>query len=761
MFSIKCYNYIIRGGSNFSARAYASNFDEENIIKAVDYCHMYGVKVYVTVNTLIKEKEIKGILVYINFLYKIGVDALIVQDLGLVFLLKNYFPDFEIHASTQMTIHNGEGAKFFNNTGFKRIVLSRELSLREIEYISKDLNIETEIFVHGALCICYSGQCLMSSLIGGRSGNRGRCAQPCRLPYTLVNKYKEEFKGYILSPKDICILENIKDIVATGTVSLKIEGRMKRPEYVAGVVSIYRKALENKIIENKDLKILMQLFNREGFSKAYLYKNAGKDMMAYKFPKNTGIEIGKVNKDLMIVLKENLSVKDGLSNRKSGFTVSNIIKNGNQVKDATIGEKVIIKPVNYKPGEILYKTSDSRLLDDLQNIYINPYDKKINIDLFVKFKKGKNLELETYYDNKKFIKIGKIVEKAINKPLDKNKLIENLSKSGDTSFKFNKIHFVEFNHGFLPISHINQIRRELIDDIKEHIIKKYKRKSNFKELRIQSNNNKNFNLDEIINNSFICVCNKEQLRAAEDTKIKNIVVDMFFKNSDIDESILKGRNLYLKIPNIIKEEFSQVEDFIYSNINNIEGIVTANVGIINKFSDKVKIISDYKINTFNSYALEFWQKTLKNQCVSVELNKKELEQISSNSNISFQYFVYGKIEMMVSEYCPIGSILGGKSGKSNCNNKCINEEFYIKDRIGEEFLINTDKFCRCHIYNSVPVNLISDMKYMKNININSFRLDFIDENYDDVIKILKCFKKANWNGDFKNYTRGHYKRGVE
>ncbi len=264
---------VYMGGSKFSARAYANNFDDEQLKEAINYCHLYGVKVYITVNTLIKEEEIKEAIKYIGFLYSIGVDALIIQDTGIAKLIKENLPNFEIHASTQMTIHNGEGAIFLKELGFKRIVLSRELSLKEIEYISKDLDIETEIFVHGALCICYSGQCLMSSILGGRSGNRGRCAQPCRLPYTLINeKDDKETKGYILSPKDICNIENMGDLIKAGATSFKIEGRMKRPEYVAGVIRSYRKAIDAAINkenfeEEQNKKELMQLFNREGFQR--------------------------------------------------------------------------------------------------------------------------------------------------------------------------------------------------------------------------------------------------------------------------------------------------------------------------------------------------------------------------------------------------------------------------------------------------------------------------------------------------------------
>lgn len=245
-------NAVYLGGSKFSARAYASNFDNETMIKAVDYAHSYGVKVHITVNTLLKQSELQEALKYVGYLYEIGVDALIIQDTGLISLIKSVYPEFELHASTQITVHNGEGALYFREKGLHRIVLSRELSLDEIKYISKDLGIETEMFVHGALCVCYSGQCLMSSMIGGRSGNRGRCAQPCRMQYNLKGETLGERKAYLLSPKDTSFIEDIEDIIKSGTSSLKVEGRMKKPEYVAGVIRNYRKAID-KVEKHKSL----------------------------------------------------------------------------------------------------------------------------------------------------------------------------------------------------------------------------------------------------------------------------------------------------------------------------------------------------------------------------------------------------------------------------------------------------------------------------------------------------------------------------
>ena len=299
---------VYLGGNKFSARAYASNFDNDNMLKAVDYAHSYDVKIYVTLNTILKENEIEEAVRYVGYLYEIGVDALIIQDLGLLKRIKEDFPLMEVHASTQMTIHNGEAAVYFKDKGFHRIVLSREMTLEEIKYISKDLGIETEMFVHGAICVAYSGQCLMSSMIGGRSGNRGRCAQPCRMEYTLRGEKSGETKGHLLSPKDMCTIEDVEDIVETGVYSLKIEGRMKRAEYVAGVVDNYKKAV-NKVLYNKKYdeqagkRQLLQLFNRSGFTNAYLKKNTGKDMMSFNSPKNSGISLGVVDKSGDIVIR--------------------------------------------------------------------------------------------------------------------------------------------------------------------------------------------------------------------------------------------------------------------------------------------------------------------------------------------------------------------------------------------------------------------------------------------------------------------------
>lgn len=752
---------VYLGGSRFSARANASNFDDENMIYAVNYCHGYGVKIYITINTLIKDSEIKEALSYVKFLYEIGVDALIIQDLGLVYLIKQNFPDFELHASTQMSIHNGQGAKYFKSLGFTRIVLARELGLKEVEHISKDLNIETEIFVHGALCICYSGQCIMSSLIGARSGNRGRCAQTCRMPYNLLDEQgKRDFKGYVLSPKDISTLEDIPEIIKSNTASLKIEGRMKRPEYVAGVVSIYRKAIdnayENKEFDYKDeTKKLMQLFNREGFSRAYMYGNVGKDMMAYSFPKNTGLALGEANKDFSIRLMEDIKIKDGVRVGEGGFTVSKIIKDSGEVAYAKAGDTVKLMPTFYAAKDKLYKTSDAELLENLAESYANIYERKINIRLSCQFKVGEPFELSCDYHGKIFNVKGEIVQKAINRPVEIKKVKENLLKTGNTPFNIENIDFCDFQDGFLPVSAINNTRRELINKILNSIYETSKRVKE-KSLDFNRVEKLGFSMEKLL----VSVYNMEQLEACKELNVQAIMINFFNKKCDIKIENVNGMRIYLMIPNIIKGEFDFICNFIEKNLSKIEGIVTANAGIISMFEEKTKVIGDYKLNVFNKYSLDFFSKSLNGTYLSVELNRKEIGEVVKNAPLPCGMVIYGKIEAMVSEYCPVGSIFGGKTAKTACKDECIKGEYKLKDRMGEEFLVRTDKYCRSHIYNSLPLNLIESIKDINGIGNIALRIDFVDENMEEVKKILTSYKTGEAVTD-KKFTRGHYKRGVE
>lgn len=754
---------VYLGGSKFSARAYASNFDNENMKIAVDYCHSYNVSIYVTMNTLLKESELSEAIKYVGYLYEIGVDALIIQDLGLLKLVKERYPDFEVHASTQMTVHNGEGALYFKDKGFHRIVLSRELSLDEIKYISKDLNVETEIFVHGALCVAYSGKCLMSSMIGGRSGNRGRCAQPCRKEYILESTENGNKKGYLLSPKDMCTIDNMKEIINSGTYSLKVEGRMKRPEYVAGVVENYRKAIDKELKKaNFDIqsgkKVLLQLFNREGFSNAYMKKNVGRDMMSYSFPKNTGVEIGKVEGDGSVLLKQDIGIGDGIRYKDKGFTISKILLNNNEVKNAKIGDRVKISPVEYKKGDILFRTSSKELFDSLEG-GIRPYIKKLPLVGEIEFKIDKPIKLRTTFNGEVFEVEGDVVELAQRKALEMIRIEENLMKSGDYPYRFSKIIFNEFEDGFIRISSLNNLRRELFDKIIKRTTAKYRRR------REKVDSSCDIILKEPSNIDILFTCTtKEQLNTLVNNNIKNIGIDIFNKSrlginiKDLENN--KDLNLYLLLPEIIKTEFDGIVSVIEKCKPYIKGLITSNAGIIKKYKDELMLIGDYKLNIYNSQSLEFYRQDLNNVTLSMEINRKEIKEANKKKFKGVSYVIYGKPEVMVSEYCPIGSTFGNKNTVRECNESCLRDEFTLVDEVNARFRVMTDKFCRSHILNSVPLNLIEEIDDMKSLGIDSFRVDFKDENEVDILRVLDMINgKCKIEG--KYYTKGHYRRGVE
>ena len=760
---------VYLGGNKFSARAYASNFDNENMQKAIDYAHSYGVKIYVTINTILKENEIEEAVRYVGYLYEIGADALIIQDLGLFKRIKEDYPDFELHASTQMTIHNGEAAIYFKEKGFHRVVLSREMTIDEIKYISTDLMIETEMFVHGAICVSYSGQCLMSSIIGGRSGNRGRCAQPCRMEYILKGEKSGEQKGHLLSPKDMCTIDDIKDIVESGTHSLKIEGRMKRPEYVAGVVDNYRKAVD-KVLFKKKYNVqegkgqLLQLFNRSGFTNAYLKGNTGRDMMSFNSPKNAGVPLGVVEKSGEIKLKESLSLGDGVRYRDKGFSVSKILLNGKEVSNAKRGDIVKLFPIDYKKGDELFKSLNKQLFDELED-YIKPYNKKISLNARVKFAVNSPIELNITHNNKEYRFSGEIVQKAEKRPLDKERIEEALKKSGDIPFKLDFIEFTEFEDGFLRIADLNNLRRDALEGITKSICKKYRRKRPKKEDKNLSDSiNNDINISEI----YSCIT-KDQLNALLDCKVKHIAFDIFSRElgalriSDLIDTFDRVNgdiNLYIKTSSIIKGEFDKVCKFIDKAKPYIKGIITSNIGLINIYKDSLIIIGDYKLNIMNSQSLEFYQREISIPTLSMELNRTEIKEITRKNKGNNAYVIYGKPELMISEYCPIGSTFGGRKTNVECNAICTRDKFTLIDRVNEKNRVMTDLFCRSYILNPVPLNLFDEISMLKEMGIKTFRFDFRDENYEEVKKVINMYKN-NESYDKSNYTKGLFRRGIE
>lgn len=757
---------VYLGGSKFSARAGATNFDNDSMIKAVDYAHSYGVEVYVAINTILKENEIEEAVRYAGFLYEIGIDAIIIQDLGLCKRVKEDFPGLELHASTQMTIHNGEGAMFFKDRGFTRIVLSRELSLEEIKYISKDLGIETEIFVHGALCISYSGQCLMSSMIGGRSGNRGKCAQPCRTEFTLKGKTSGERSAHLLSTKETCTIEDMEGIIASGASSLKIEGRMKRAEYVAGVVDNYRKAVD-KVLYNKKFDVtqgkreMLQLFNRGGFSNAFLVKDKGIDMMSYNSQRNTGVPLGRVESNGEIVLKDELSLGDGIGFGEDGCSVSKIVVNGEEVESANRGDRAKLFPIRYKKGDELFKSLNKKLFEALED-YKKPYFRKVNVNVEVTFKIGKPLGLLIKHNGKEYEFFGEVVQSAEKRPLDKERIVESLQKIGETQFKFNKVTFAEYEEGFVRIGDLNALRRDAFEGLRKEICKSFRRKRPDKVMSKEVNYS-----TENVEVLYQCIT-KSQLRALVECGCTDIAVDLFSRDKEAlrakDVKALfeenKNINIYLKTPTILKSEFDQVVSVIEKIKGCIKGIVTVNVGIINRYKDELYLVGDYKLNIINSQALKFYQDVIDMPTLSLELNRKEIKAMTKVSKGNIQTVIYGKTELMITEYCPIGSTFGEKTSCKECNIACSRDEFTLTDRMDAKYRVMTDLYCRSYILDEMPINTIAEIDDLKSFGVNSFRVEFRDETYDEVKKVIGMVNgEVEINKEL--YTTGLYRRGIE
>lgn len=504
---LKCLKSAVQNGANsvyfgadlFSARAFASNFNLEDLEKAIIYAKTRGVKTNLTLNTLIKDNEFDNALDLAQKAYEFGIDAIIVQDLGLAKQLIKRFPDLDIHASTQMSIHNLQGVLEMQKLGFKRVVLSRELSIRDIEYICNNSDIEIEVFIHGALCISYSGQCLFSSMIGGRSGNRGKCAQACRLPYELLENDKKIDNGHLLSPRDLCGLDYIPDLIKAGVTCLKIEGRMKNPEYVATVTRIYRKYIDLAesekpyIIDEDDRKVLLQVFNRGMSSAGHLAVEPNKSLVFKDKPNNMGLFLGKVQKYnknkgyITVKLQEPIEIGDTISLEKEDgtYNVSELMFNDKNIKETSIGQTVTIGRMkgNINLGDKIFKIS-SKKLNTLAQESIKSENRKIGLNCKVSIKKGLPIELKVtsannldIYSNLNVICKSEIIpEEAKNRPLDKERVLSQLNKTNNSIYEFNNID-IDLDDGlFLPkISALNELRRNALEKAYNFAVNRLKR----------------------------------------------------------------------------------------------------------------------------------------------------------------------------------------------------------------------------------------------------------------------------------------------
>ena len=715
---------VYLGGTNFGARAYANNFDRDELTEAINYAHLYGVKIYVTVNTLIFEDEIPSFKEYIKFLVLSGADALILQDMGMADWIINSF-NIPVHSSTQMHNYSVSNILYLKENGFERTVAARETELETISKMSEIM--DTEIFAHGALCISYSGQCLFSAIEHNRSGNRGKCAQACRMKYSLYadNELLAKHK-YLLSPKDLALLEDTQEIIKAGAASIKLEGRMKPAEYVGFVTKTYRKIIDDFYSYNKSnvsgnqKDVLMRLFNR-GFTKGYAFGLDNKSLMSTQRPNHAGVYLGDttdVNKNFISVkLQGPLNQGDGVKFDESdkGFVCNKIYLNGKLTSKGDAGQTIQLEnKIGLKSNDRLLLTKDINLVKSLEH-YI---EKKIPVSVTGEFHIGEKSRITISDDSGNIVSCeGAYVEKGKTAPLSKGDILNNITKLGDTIYTAVKAEIAKDENIFMRISDINQLRRDAVSllDGKRMQTTKYS----------HLNFNNTFKAPEQ-SSPYICctISNEEQLKAA--VEYNNIKI--YSRDFDLYEKYKSTADVYYFMPGINEN----TDD--YQN----EKLVIRDTGGI-KYAENNVVVCDYMLNAANSLSLShLHSKKAESVCLSVELGNESIKSICNSYKQCFSNYpnaevlVYGRLQLMALNHCIF-------EGAIKCGD-CKKSKLIIKDIRGDSFPVVTDSNCRNFIYSKQPANKTADIPYLQSVGINGFRLDFFDETSDEIEKILKSIK---------------------
>lgn len=778
---------IYLGASDFSARAGATNFNFDELKQAVEYAHVRDVKVHLALNTLIKNDELDSALSLASFAYEIGVDAIIVQDLGLAKILIKSFPKLPIHASTQMTIHNLEGVVQAEHLGFSRVILSRELSLEEINYISRNSNIEIECFVHGALCISYSGQCLFSSMVGGRSSNRGKCAQACRLPYELLEDNETVIdKGYLLSPRDLCGLDNLGFLINAGVTSLKIEGRLKSPEYVATVTRIYRKYIDLYLkngkftVDEKDHIDLLQVFNRGGFSSGHFSDVPNMDLIFKDKPNNMGIYVGNVaNFDsskghIKLNLADSIEIGDTITFEKENtrYTVSELMIGNSNIRKASTGQIVTIGRMkgNIHLSDKIYKLSSKSLSDFALKTYQNIEAKKILLSCKITVKKSSPVIVKvkaidpssSYQDIIINITSDIYPVDSINQPITKEKIIEQFKKTGNTPFEFYKFDIDLDENLYIPkISSLNALRRNVLEELEASVIKRsirvpteLKLKNVQKESSILKPKTKKISLLlNILNLDF-------DYNDLKDVERVYIPVKYFStpKYKDVLTTITSKFNTYIYMPTITKTNYKNVfMNSISSAVSKhqIKGFVISNLAgftLLKEFKKDHDFIGNYTLNVFNDYtASELNNLGLSTITLSPELSKLDIENICNG--ICSELIVYGNTPLMNIKYCLLGT---SNQCYPECSNRCnSSHKYYLKDRMGFSMRVLPDNVQTITtIYNAKTTSLSCS-----DLNIDYARIDILDEDISTINNIIEIVKSGR-RLEGTDYTNGNINRQI-
>lgn len=724
---------VYLGGSMFGARAYANNFNEEELLEAIRFGHIHGRKIILAVNTLLKEYELGQLYDYLHPYYEAGLDAVIVQDMGVMEFIKTHFPNLPIHTSTQMTITNVEGARLLKEQGVERVVTAREMSLEEIQRIHDEVGVELESFIHGALCYCYSGQCLFSSIIGGRSGNRGRCAQPCRLSYEVLQGEKS-LTGHhatpILSLKDMCTLPFLYELADHGVYSFKIEGRMKTPEYAAGVVSIYRKYMDSYLdgsripVEKKDIRALLELGNRGGFTNGYYYHHNDSDM---------------------------LSGESASHNKSEGVLQDNIRR---EYVDTELKEKI-------KGKLILNKECPAKI--------------------------------EVQYGKIKVSYQGDMVLVAQNRPLTKEVVTEKITKTGNTPFVFENLEVTMDDDIFMPVNQLNQLRRGALEALEEALLKPYER--TFPELVETSSaetdrqTTGNAIKEKQISGQSLSQASGQQ-SAGSSTEVRVLIEDaeqlpavlkadfvdtvyldcMLYTrenlirklSEDIDRVHASGKKAFYVFPFIFRQQTSLFYEKIMPELKKLplNGIMVRSldeIAFIKEWgNENWQMVSDSNLYTYSNEAAEyFYRLGMIQDTIPVELNRKE---ILRRGNSRSEIIIYGRLPLMITAQCIHKNTLG-----------CMHQPkvLNLKDRYSVYFPVKN--FCsECYnvIYNSLPVCLFKEDVTVKKIAPAAVRLSFTTETEEETEQILTIYGDIYENGGILGQmpmecTNGHFKRGVE